>query len=385
MLFLCSAALADEASIAAIKAVGMEGKGNVEAAAAWKKLSESGADALPDILRAARDASPLSANYLRSAAETIVDRTLAEKKELPLGALAEFLLDTRQNPKARRYAFDLIQQADPDTAEKLIPGMLADPAVDLRRDAVARLIDEGIALVAAEKKGSAAVLFRQALNAARDVDQIKVIADNLRELGGEVDLPRHFGFLTHWRVIGPFDNTERAGFDTEFPPEKELNFDAEYAGKGEEKVNWVDFQTADPFGMVDVNKAYGALKETTAYAFTEFESDSARPVELRLGCKNAWKVWLNGELLFGRDEYHRGIRIDQYQLPAQLKEGKNTILVKLCQNEQTEEWTVEWQFQLRVCDATGTAVLAANRQPTPTESTQLKGGPAKRRSPKDPS
>ena len=105
-------------------------------------------------------------------------------------------------------------------------------------------------------------------------------------------------------------------------------------------------------------------------------------MELRLGCKNAWKIWLNGELLFGRDEYHRGMSIDQYQLPAQLKEGKNTILVKLCQNEQTEQWTVEWQFQLRVCDATGTAVLAANRLPTPTESTQLTGGAAERRRPK---
>ena len=37
------------------------------------------------------------------------------------------------------------------------------------------------------------------------------------------------------------------------------------------------------------------------------------------------------------------------------------ILVKACQNEQTEKWTVEWEFQLRVCDSTGTAILAANK------------------------
>jgi hypothetical protein len=40
-----------------------------------------------------------------------------------------------------------------------------------------------------------------------------------------------------------------------------------------------------------------------------------------------------------------------------LKKGKNTLLVKCCQNEQTEQWTVEWRFQLRICDATGTAIL----------------------------
>ena len=50
------------------------------------------------------------------------------------------------------------------------------------------------------------------------------------------------------------------------------------------------------------------------------------------------------------------MRIDQYKLPVQLKKGANIILIKACQNEQKEEWTVEWQFQLRVCDATGTAI-----------------------------
>ena len=42
--------------------------------------------------------------------------------------------------------------------------------------------------------------------------------------------------------------------------------------------------------------------------------------------------------------------------------SKNTILVKVCQNEQTEEWAQRWQIQLRVCDATGTAVLSADRK-----------------------
>ena len=108
--------------------------------------------------------------------------------------------------------------------------------------------------------------------------------------------------------------------------------------------------------MVDFNEPYGALKEVTGYARTTFISSSDRPAELRLGCKNAWKIWLNGELVFGRDEYHRGMRIDQYKLPIQLNKGTNIILVKACQNEQKEEWTVQWQFQLRVCDSTGTAI-----------------------------
>jgi hypothetical protein len=112
---------------------------------------------------------------------------------------------------------------------------------------------------------------------------------------------------------------------------------------------------------VDLNKPIGALKEVTGYAYTEFHADKARPVELRLGCKNGWKVWLNGKLLFGRDEYHRNMEIDQYRLAGELKPGKNTILVKLTQNEQTEKWTVEWEFQLRITDALGTPIASAKR------------------------
>jgi hypothetical protein len=109
--------------------------------------------------------------------------------------------------------------------------------------------------------------------------------------------------------------------------------------------------------MVDLNQPYpGYLKEVTAYAYHDFHSSEERPAQLRLGCKNAWKIWLNGEFIFGRDEYHRGAQMDQYILPAELKKGSNSLLIKLCQNEQTEDWTVEWEFQLRVCDETGKAI-----------------------------
>jgi hypothetical protein len=71
-------------------------------------------------------------------------------------------------------------------------------------------------------------------------------------------------------------------------------------------------------------------------------------------------VWLNGTLVFGRDEYHRGMEVDQYRLPVTLVPGRNTILIKLCQDDQRKPWTTEWEFQLRVCDRVGTAVLPAD-------------------------
>lgn len=352
-------------AIKTIHAVKAEGGGNVAASAAWNELSAAGMDAIPAILAGMEGANPIAANYLRAAIDTIVQRETAAGKALPLPALGELLMDQSQDVNARAVAFDLIQQSQPATAEKLVPGLLSDPSVHLRRLAVTRLIKEGQALAAADDKPGAGLLYRQALGAARDTDQVSDLAKKLRELKEEVDLPKHFGFLMHWNVVAPFDNTERKGFETAFDPEKgPVDLAAAYPGKTGE-VKWQPLVTSDEYGKVDFNKPYGNLKEVTGYAYTEFNAAQAQPAELRLGCKNAWKIWLNGEFVFGRDEYHRGQRIDQYRLPIQLKAGKNTILVKCCQNEQTQDWTVQWEYQLRVCDSTGTAILATDRLPTP--------------------
>lgn len=356
---LCVADALDD-HIAAIQNVKGQGVGNAAASVAWRKIVAGDAGTLVRLLKAIDVDNPLAANWLRSAVETIASREIEKGAAIPLAELGEFLLDRNQDPRARRLAFNLIARVSKPTAEMLVPGMLNDPSTELRRDAVQRLIDEGSTLAKAEKKDEAAILLRQALHAARDVTQVETIARQLRDLKRPVDLPRHFGFLMDWKIIGPFDNTDRKGFVEIFPPEKEVDFKATYDGR-KQKVAWSEFSTKDDYGMVDVNQKYGELKETTAYLYTEFVSDADRAVELRLGCKNAWKIWLNGEFVFGRDEYHRGIRIDQYQLKVQMKKGHNRILIKLCQNEQNEKWTKEWQFQLRVCDATGTAILSADR------------------------
>jgi hypothetical protein len=42
-----------------------------------------------------------------------------------------------------------------------------------------------------------------------------------------------------------------------------------------------------------------------------------------------------------------------------LTAGMNVILLKVCQNEQTEDWAQDWKFQLRVSDSSGAAVEPA--------------------------
>lgn len=358
-----------EQSLAAIRAVGPEGKGNAEAAAAWKTLSQADAAVLPEIFRAMDDANDLAANWLRSAVEAIVDRTLASDGQLPVRELRAVLDDTGRNPRARRFAYELISRVSPGIRDEIIPRMTDDPSLEMRYDAVQRLIQEAGGLATASKVADAAELYKRALDSAREVGQIRQIKKALDGLGVPVDLPSHFGFLMQWHLIGPFDNAERKGFDTVFPPEQGIDLAAEYTGKSG-PVRWSPFQSEHEYGIINFNLPYGPLKEVTGFAYAEYKSCIAQTAEIRLGCKNAWKLWVNGQYIFGRDEYHRGMEIDQYRFPVELKKDKNTILLKICQNEQKETWTKEWEFQLRICDVRGTAILAADRQRAPAAGLQ---------------
>jgi hypothetical protein len=350
--------------LATIRAVGREGAGNAAAAAAWRVVVQADAARIPAGLAAMDGANPLAANWLSAA----VDALATGHGPVPLDALRAFLADTSHDQHARRLAYELIRDRDPDAARGLIAGMLDDPAGELRRDAVQRELDAAAALKKEGRGEDAIAGYRKALAAARDVDQIKAIDAALKSLKQSVDLPRQFGFLMYWQVIGPFDNAEGRGFAAVYPPEERVDLAAPVAGR-DGPVSWKPLVTTDAYGMVDLNPSYpgpeGGLKEVVAYAFTAYEAAEARDAELRLGCKNAWKLWHNGRLVFGRDEYHRGMKIDQYRLPIRLDRGRNTILVKLCQDGQKQEWTKEWQFQLRVCDAAGTALLAVDRPPSP--------------------
>jgi hypothetical protein len=349
-----------------IAKVGLEGTGNAEAANAWSKLTQQGPEVIVPILEAMEGAGPLARNWMRSAVETVFDKQLTASADLSAEEIKNFVINRNNEPNARSLAFDIYRRIDPGDAAAVIPGFVDDPSPDLRREAVAQLIDKGQILLDEEQKDESIKVLRSALDAAREVDQINEIAELLREqLEQKVDLSRQFGFLMYWDLIAPFDNTERGGFDTVYPPEASFDLTGSYPAKGDKNVSWQEYSTSDDYGMVDFNQPFSPLKEVVGYAHTEFNSAKTRDAQLRLGCKNAWKIWLNGELIFGRDEYHRGIRIDQYILPVELKEGKNTLLVKACQNEQTQDWTVQWQFQLRITDEAGTAILSTDRKTTP--------------------
>ena len=323
LLLACSVALtsseevAVDAAIATIKSVGAEGKGNVEAGKAWQILAGQGAGQIVPILSSLNDAGPLASNYLRSAVDAIAENVRRDQEKLPATALEQFVEQVANNGRARRMAFELLIEADPTARERWTPNLLLDPSPELRRDAVAYWTEQANQAKQADDKDKALTLYKKALSGAVDQDQVQTIAKAMEELGSPVNLPEHFGLIQNWKLVGPFDNKDEKGFYVAYPPESGVDFNASYDAL-DGSVTWKDHTTGDSMGVVDLNKAVDNRQGVLIYAATTFTVPKDRKLQIRFGTPNGWKLWVNGELVFARDEYHSGNNFDQYSFDVDM-------------------------------------------------------------------
>lgn len=315
---------------------------------AWKRLAEADAAEIPRLLRAIEADNPAAENWLRAAADAVAERTLSTGGELPVAELLDLLGDTEASPRGRRVAYEWLAEVAPDTAGKRLAGMMNDPSLELRYDAIAAGIEVAKSIENDEQRKAS---YLKLLGFARDLEQLKTCKAAIEELGGEVDLAKKMGFVTAWRIVGPFDNTNEAGYAVAYLPEEKVSLDAEYQGK-EETITWLDdpVTTDDELGMIDVAEALGPVKGAVAYAFAQWNAPQATSAYIRYSSKNATKLWINGEQVAANEVYHSGSSVDQYVVGVELKKGTNDILLKVCQNEQSQPWAQDWQFQLRVTD-----------------------------------
>jgi hypothetical protein len=306
--------------------------------------------AIVTILQAMPDSNPLAQNWLRSAVDTIAERTLQSGELLPTAALEQFLLDTSHAPRARRVAYEWLAEVAPGPTTELLPQLLNDPSLAIRYEAVAQLINK------AESTQDTAVktkTYRNAIAAARDKQQIDKCIDAIQKLGETVDTNSLMGFVPAWQLIGPFDNVEKKGFATSYPPEQTVDLTATHAGK-EGNIAWHPLTATTDYGKVDLNTAIDKHMGAVAYAWILVLSPTQQAVECRWMTPNASKLWVNGKLLAEHEIYHAASDpFDQYKAPAELHKGPNTIMLKVCQNEQTESWAQDWEFQLRITDELG--------------------------------
>ncbi len=350
MLALAAAAPAQDGdsakAIAVLKGVTKEGANNSAAGPAWKAVVDAGSPAFFPTLTAVDDANPTTANWLRSTAGAIAENEKKARRSFPGVVLEGFVLDPRATaPSARRLAYEVLVAQDPGTPARLLPKLLNDPQPDLRREAIA----DQLAKVKTGAPGAATL--NELFAFTREKEQAEAVAKELEIVGKKASVTQHFAFLTHARVVGPFLSEKGKALTLSYPPETNPAA-AEFDGK-DGKVKWAPQATADKYGQFDLNDKVGRLKNACAYALAVVHAKKEMPAEVRVGSPNAVQIFLNGKKVFEREEYHHGDAMDYHVGKGVLKAGENTVVVKVCQNNQTDSWAQRWQFQARVCDATG--------------------------------
>jgi len=156
------------------------------------------------------------------------------------------------------------------------------------------------------------------------------------------------GLVDNWAVIGPFDNTAKAGFDVPYPPENELDFNTSYAGKTP-FVRWRGIPLENPIGYVDFEELFRPNENATGYAVTFAHVEDRTPVAVRLGADDVAKVFVNGRLALSKEGYNH-VALDQVSAGVVLERGWNEILVKVCQVDE------RWGFYLRLSAPRGGTV-----------------------------
>ncbi len=333
-----------------LKRVTREGKGNEDAGPAWKVIVSKGGDALLPTLEAFEDGNPTTANWLRTAVDAIADGEKVAGRKLPAEKLEAFTTNPKFAAAARRSAYELLVSQDPSAKARLLPGFINDKSPDLRRDAIANELDTLEKAARPSIKADLEKLFA----ASRDQDQVELLAKKVNDAGGNASVTEHFGFVTFVSLVGPFDAPESKGFGFANPPESAKDISGKFTGKDAAELKWIAATTSDKKNAsFDLNKLLGKHKNAVAYALATIVSEKETPCEIRVTSPTSVKIFLNQKELFGRDEYHHGSPFDANVGRGTLRKGENVIVLKVCQNNQSENWAQNWQFHMRVCDDTG--------------------------------
>lgn len=156
-----------------------------------------------------------------------------------------------------------------------------------------------------------------------------------------------------WWTVGPFDNGGGIGYNRAYISEDttQLDTDTEYDGI-DGQVGWKKQADGVLDGFVNFQKIFDKnINWNTAYAWTTVNAPDERKAELRFGSGSQAKLWLNGETVFTHSDTHT-VGIDQDTIPVTLKQGENTVLVKVCNEDN-----YSLGFYLRITDTDGEPFL----------------------------
>lgn len=179
------------------------------------------------------------------------------------------------------------------------------------------------------------------------------LAEYYRESGRHEKADAHIQntcFVTEdaWMVLAPFDNTGGIGFDTAYIPEDITKIDLTTTHDGQVgPVRWKKLIDRKINGNIHLGERN--VNWQVFYAFATVISPDEREVQLRFDSDDQGKLWLNGKEEFVHTKTY-AVRLDTYIIPVTLKQGRNSILVKVCNEEGA------CTFILRITDTDGNPI-----------------------------
>ena len=212
-------------------------------------------------------------------------------------------------------------------ALKLVESLLADAA--LKAEAEVALVQ-----VASNARGSAPTEVRAALTKVIASTQNAGLREKAQAIINEMD--KYRGYLTSWLGSGPY--TQGPPFNTAFAPEKDPK-----------SAKWKVLSKGVGPQMIDLEKAIGTGENRAAYVLTNVWSPAAQAVRLEMGSDDGIKVWINGKLVHSNNAT-RGCTPGEDKAKAGLKQGWNTVLVKIAQAGG------QWAFCIRIVKPDGSAI-----------------------------
>ncbi|MBI2194276.1 MAG: protein kinase [Planctomycetes bacterium] len=167
------------------------------------------------------------------------------------------------------------------------------------------------------------------------------------------------GFVEDWHVIGPFESNDQEGFSKDYLPDLDkVSLKASYPGQNGRKASWhPSRRSAAKPGMVDLRDNVAPVQNAAAYAYTVLEAPADLDVQVRGGSDDSMTVWINGEKVMEKAKWYGACTPDEHVAAAQLRKGKNAILVKVCQGPDDPKWENGWAFYFRFCDGEGQPIM----------------------------
>ncbi|MBX9622628.1 MAG: SMP-30/gluconolactonase/LRE family protein [Gemmataceae bacterium] len=135
-----------------------------------------------------------------------------------------------------------------------------------------------------------------------------------------------------WHYAGPFDNSNKVGLETAYPPEKGFDPKAAFAGKDGKRFGWEEFQGFSPGRVVGLLPLFPDHREhALVYLYHEFRSPRAFKLPLSFGADDTLTVFFNGKQVLLED-HERAAEPDQFRIEVEVQEGVNRLLLKVGQN-----------------------------------------------------